>query len=78
MTLDQAKPNHCYILEAFEVDDEYLQARLIHFGFTPGIKITLKRRAPIFKDPLLVDVDGSQIMISRSQAKLLSVKEVNP
>ena len=77
MTLDKAKKNISYTIEALELEDEYLQARLVHFGFCPGVEVRVKRWAPIFKDPLLVEVDGSQIMISRDHAKFLRITEVS-
>ena len=42
----------------------------------PGARIMLKRKAPLFFDPLLVQVELSQFALSKNEAKAIEVGEL--
>jgi len=46
----------------------------MHLGFIHGEKIKVTRKAPLFKEPLLVEVRGRSIALSFSEAELVKVK----
>lgn len=54
--------------------NEEIIARFFKLGILPGIKISLRRKAPLFKDPLLFDIEGSQIILTKSESELIKVK----
>ena len=76
MTLDKAKLNRNYKISAIKIDDVLVQTRCFQFGMNLGATIKVKRRAPIFKDPLLIEVDGCQVAISKDHAIAIEVEEV--
>jgi ferrous iron transport protein A len=50
-----------------------LEARLSQLGFLPGNKIRVIRSAP-FKGPLLIEVEGREIVLGRSVARNILVE----
>ena len=81
MTINQAPLLKGLTITAFEkknVEDiSDIESRLMHLGFVDGAKIVVKRKAPFFKEPLLVEVRGRLIALSKAEAELVTV-EVNP
>lgn len=75
MTLDQAKLNHSYIIKQLSSVDDEMAAKLNQCGFFIGARVVLKRKAPIFRDPLLVEVEGSQIVLAKEHAKNIDVEQ---
>lgn len=73
--LDQAQKRKTYKIIA--IDDCDIKARLIQLGFHENSLITLKRKAPIFGNPLLFDLEDSQIALTKSEAFVVQVEEVN-
>ncbi len=61
--------------EVRELSD--LESRLMHLGFFHGEEIRITHRAPLFREPFLVEVRGRQVALSREEAMLVSV-EVKP
>lgn len=53
-----------------------IASRLMHLGFIDGEKIKVTRKAPLFKEPLLVEVRGRSIALSFAEAELVQVKVV--
>lgn len=51
-----------------------IESRLMHLGFIDGELIKITRKAPIFKEPLLVEVRGRSIALSFSEAEMISVE----
>ena len=51
-----------------------LESRLLHLGFVKGETIVIKKKAPIFKEPLLVEVRGRLVAMSSSEAELVNVE----
>lgn len=75
MKLDQAQKLKTYRILAIEDCD--FKARLIQLGFHENSLITLKRKAPIFGNPLLFDLEDSQIALTKSEACVIQVEEFN-
>ena len=75
MTLDLAKKNINYIINKIESLDEDITSRFYKLGIFPGVEVILRRKAPIFADPLLFEVEGSQIALTKDEAKLLEATE---
>jgi Fe2+ transport system protein FeoA len=46
----------------------------MHLGFINGAKVTVKKKAPIFKEPILVEVRGRMIALTLSEAALVQVE----
>jgi Fe2+ transport system protein FeoA len=46
----------------------------MHLGFVNGATIEVKKKAPLFKEPLLVEVRGRLIALSKAEAELVSVE----
>ena len=78
MTLNQAPMNITLTVstttyhESEDISD--IASRLMHLGFIHGEKIKVTRKAPLFKEPLLVEVRGRSIALSFSEAELVKVK----
>ncbi|MFT6630548.1 MAG: Fe2+ transport system protein FeoA [Bacteriovoracaceae bacterium] len=76
MTLNEAVKNKWYTINSISEESEELQSRFIKLGFIPGAKVLLKRAAPIFQDPLLFQLEDSQIALTRAEAKVIEIKEI--
>ena len=50
-----------------------IEARLTQMGFLPGNKIRVIRSAP-FKGPLLIEVEGREIVLGRGVARYILVE----
>jgi len=74
MKLDSAQKKVRYIIKnILSVEDE-ITSRFYKLGIFPGIEIELLRKAPIFSDPLLFDVEGAQIALTKGEAQLVEVE----
>ena len=77
MNLNQAKSQVWYAVEEIATSsDNELKSRFSNFGVLPGSKILIKRKAPIFKDPLLIQTEDSQIAITKFEAAHVQIKEL--
>jgi Fe2+ transport system protein FeoA len=76
MTLNQATKKKWYSINSISEMDDELQSRFIKLGFIPGAKVMLKRSAPIFRDPLLFQLEDSQIALTREEAKIIKIEEI--
>lgn len=61
-------------LESRELSD--VESRLMHLGFTDGQTIVIKKKAPIFQEPILVEVRGRSVALSLSEAALVDVEVI--
>lgn len=75
MNLAEAQFKTNYIVKRILSLDEDLTARFYKLGIFPGVEISLRHKAPIFADPLLFDVEGAQIALTKHEASLLEVCE---
>lgn len=55
-----------------EISD--IESRLMHLGFIDGETIQVTKKAPLFKEPLLVEVRGRSVALSFSEAELIRVE----
>ncbi len=76
MTLLNALKNQTYLISAILECDDAIKSRFFQLGFIPGNKILLKRKAPLFGDPLLVEIDDSQIALTKSEANLIQIENL--
>lgn len=78
MTLLDASINSYLRVLSFPDHDERelsdLESRLIHLGFHYGETVRITKKAPVFKEPLLVEVRGRMIAMSRDEASLIQVE----
>jgi Fe2+ transport system protein FeoA len=51
-----------------------LESRLIHLGFHHGGVVRVMKKAPLFNEPLLVEVRGRLVAMSRAEADLIIVE----
>jgi Fe2+ transport system protein FeoA len=81
MTINQAPMKTKLIVRSFPIQEvrEFsdIESRLMHLGFIDGETIQVTKKAPLFKEPLLIEVRGRSIALSFSEAELVSV-EVAP
>jgi Fe2+ transport system protein FeoA len=77
MNMNEAIIGQPYRIRSFSssADSDFV-SRLMQYGFIEGEKLTVVRRAPLFKDPLLVEIRGSQIVISKSEASFINVEGI--
>lgn len=57
--------------------EETLRCRLLDLGFTPGVRVTLRRRAPL-GDPLEVALRGYLLTLNRHDAAAIIVQKSKP
>ncbi len=78
MTINQAPMNTKLIVRSFpnhevrEFTD--LESRLMHLEFIHGEIIRITRKAPMFKEPLLVEVRGRSVALTSEEAALVLVE----
>ncbi len=51
-----------------------IESRLMHLGFIDGANVIVTRKAPLFKEPLLVEVRGRSVALSFDEAELVRVE----
>ena len=71
MTLNDLKKGESGVIE--DIITENIPLKLIEMGCLPGNQIELLQLAP-FKDPLFLDVNGSQVAIRKETAEHIQVK----
>jgi Fe2+ transport system protein FeoA len=78
MTINQAPLLKRLIITAIATknveDISDIESRLMHLGFVHGATIEVKKKAPLFKEPLLVEVRGRLIALSKAEAELVNVE----
>lgn len=81
MTINLAPLNQKLVVRSFPANGERdlsdLESRLMHLGFFHGEPIRILKRAPLFKEPFLVEVRGRMVALSKEEAALVNV-EVSP
>ena len=78
MSINEAPLGIKLIVRSFHVSEEGelsdLESRLMHLGFFHGEAIKITHRAPLFKEPFLVEVRGRLVALSSEEAKLVEVE----
>ena len=75
MDLSQLIKNRSYVISKINDADEHMLKRYFQLGIVPGAQIILKRKAPIFRDPIVFQIDDSQIVLTKAEAQLVEVHE---
>ncbi len=76
MNLTSIEKNRTYTISKLNVEDETVLIQLKNLKLLEGASVKLIRKAPWFKDPLIVEIENSQIVISANEASLVEVSEV--
>jgi ferrous iron transport protein A len=67
---------HRHSVEIVEILSDCGRAgRLAALGFLPGCRVRVSRVAPL-GDPISIEMEGQEISLRRSEADLISVKEL--
>ena len=78
MTINQAPLNKKLVVKSFtphEVGEfSDIESRLMHLGFIAGEEVRITRKAPLFKEPLLVEVRGRSVAMTFDEASLVRVE----
>ncbi len=76
MRLNDARKKTKYKITTIHDAGEFLD-KFNKFGFFPGTVIELKRKAPLFGDPILVEVESSQYALTKNEASLVEIVKVD-
>lgn len=78
MTINQAPLLKKLIVRSFNIEEirelSEVESRLMHLGFLDGETIRVMKKAPLFKEPLLVEVRGRSVALSFAEAELVKVE----
>lgn len=78
MTINQAPMNRPLVVRSFRSTDEReyneIESRLMHLGFLDGQTVIVVKKAPLFQEPLLVEVRGRMIALSKDEAAMVEVE----
>ena len=78
MTINQAPLKAKLIVRSFSNqetrDFTELESRLMHLGFMDGETIRIIKKAPLFQEPLLIEVRGRSVALSFEEAGLVRVE----
>jgi Fe2+ transport system protein FeoA len=55
-------------------DFSEVESRLMLLGFLSGETIRVTKKAPLFEEPLLVEVRGRKIALSKDEAQIIKVE----
>ena len=69
----EAKIVHMETPEGFPSFEAVIR-RLLHLGFVSGKNVRILNKAPFFRDPILVEVAGSQIALTEWEAAHILVR----
>jgi Fe2+ transport system protein FeoA len=78
MTLNDSKPLKKYqIVELICQDQNDPRViRLKQFGFIPGHSLSCKQLSPWLKNPILFEIRGMRVALTKEEASLVKVKEI--
>lgn len=74
--LSEAKKHKKYIIKSIHAQGEKLD-KLTKLGFLPGQAVELRRKAPVFGNPLLFEIEHSQYALTKSEAALVEISEAD-
>lgn len=78
MKINQAPLNTMLVVQSFadheSRDYSDIESRLMHLGFINGEEIKVTKKAPLFKEPLLIFVRGRSVALSFEEAELVTVE----
>lgn len=73
MKLNEVSRGNEYIIDEVVSSDENLCSQFYKLGLFPGTTIVMKRKAPLFRDPILYQVGESQIALTKFESSFLKV-----
>lgn len=77
MNLYLAPLNQTLRVKSFSHEDDKeisdLESRLMHLGFVDGANIFVRKKSRFFQGPLLVEVRGRLVALTKSEASLVEV-----
>ena len=76
MKLNLAKKNTVYKITEINSKDSLTITYFNNLGVLTDAEISVLRRAPWFKDPILFQVEDSQVVLTKNEASLIEVEEV--
>ena len=76
MDLSQSQKHKLYYVTKILDSNEEIVKRYFQLGVFPGAQIELKRKAPIFADPYIFQVEDCQIVLTKYEATLVEIEEV--
>ena len=79
MTLNLIEIGKVYEIKSLDWPEEFAQefiSRFYHLGLVPGQPIALIKKAPWFGDPLLFDVAGNSIAMTKAEAAYIKVRSL--
>ncbi len=78
ITINEAPLNRRLIVRSFHTSEERdyseIEARLMLLGFLEGQIVIVAKKAPLYKEPLLVEVRSRMIALSCAEASLIKVE----
>ncbi len=76
MGLHQAITGKVYIISQIDFDQNIeMGTRLLHLGFLPDEKVKVIRKTPFTSDSMLIEVRGTSMALTKTEAKLIQIKE---
>jgi Fe2+ transport system protein FeoA len=76
MKLNLATKNTTYKITEVLSKDPLIVTYFNNLGVLTGTELSMLRKAPWFKDPILFQVEDSQIALTKKEASLIEVEEV--
>ena len=76
MGLHQAITGKIYIISQIDFEQNIeMGTRLLHLGFLPNEKVKVIRKPPFTSDSMLIEVRGTSMALTKTEAKLIQIKE---
>jgi Fe2+ transport system protein FeoA len=66
--LASAEINNWYTIKELRGSCDELHSKLMSHGLIPGETVMVKRFAPIFKDPILIQIGNTQLALTKTEA----------
>ncbi|MEX0799415.1 MAG: FeoA family protein [Bacteriovoracaceae bacterium] len=76
LRLSEAKKNKKYVISSIHDNGAYLD-KFNKLGFYPGQVVELRRKAPLFGNPLLFQIDDGQYALTKNEAMLVEVTDLD-
>ena len=76
MNLDELEVGRDAVVASVDCDEAALRQHILDMGLTPGVEVTLMKRAPL-GDPLEIRLRGYELALRRDDAARISVTDVH-
>lgn len=74
--LSEAKKLKKYLIQSVQGGSEY-ESKFNKLGFHPGQVVELRRKAPLFGNPMLFQIDHGQYALTKREASFVEVVEMD-